>query len=71
VLAWKREATGTSDEAVLDDIKRIFPMGRTGTSGDVADAAEFLVSDGAGFITGVALDIDGGAALNSMPGAAQ
>ena len=70
VLAWKREATGTSDEQVLNDIKRIFPMARTGTTSDVADAVEFLISDAASFITGVALDLDGGASLNSLPGAA-
>ena len=69
VLAWKRQASARSDQEVLDEISRIFPMARTGTPDDIADAAEFLISDAAGFITGIALDVDGGASLNSMPGA--
>jgi NAD(P)-dependent dehydrogenase (short-subunit alcohol dehydrogenase family) len=36
---------------------------RMGTAWDVANAALFLASDEAGFITGVALPVDGGAAL--------
>jgi len=36
------------------------PMGRIGTPEDVVSAVLFLASDGAGFITGAALSIDGG-----------
>ena len=36
------------------------PMGRLGTSEECADAALWLVSDEASFITGVALPVDGG-----------
>jgi len=36
------------------------PLGRMGTAWDVAHAALFLASDEAGFITGVALAVDGG-----------
>lgn len=36
------------------------PMGRLGTSEECADAALWLVSDEASFVTGVALPIDGG-----------
>lgn len=37
------------------------PMGRMATANDVAEAACFLASSAAGFITGVSLPIDGGA----------
>ena len=36
------------------------PLGRAGTPEDVAKAMLFLASDDAGFITGVALPVDGG-----------
>jgi NAD(P)-dependent dehydrogenase (short-subunit alcohol dehydrogenase family) len=36
------------------------PMGRLGTSEECADAALWLVSDEASFVTGVALPVDGG-----------
>jgi NAD(P)-dependent dehydrogenase (short-subunit alcohol dehydrogenase family) len=35
-----------------------------GTAWDVANAALFLASDEAGFITGAALPVDGGGAIN-------
>lgn len=38
----------------------IVPMGRQGTAWDVANAALFLASDEAAFITGVVLPVDGG-----------
>ena len=40
----------------LDEV----PLGRLATAQDVASAARFLASDEAGFITGVALPVDGG-----------
>ena len=39
------------------------PVGRMGTPEDVAHAVSFLASDGAGFVTGQRLLVDGGRAL--------
>ena len=36
------------------------PMGRTGRPEEIANAALFLLSDEASFVTGVALPVDGG-----------
>ncbi|MGW0331811.1 SDR family oxidoreductase [Streptomyces sp. NPDC003011] len=36
------------------------PMRRTGRPQDIAEAAAFLASEAAGYITGVVLDVDGG-----------
>ena len=41
------------------------PMGRMGTGWDVANAALFLASDDAGYITGVCLPVDGGISCKS------
>jgi NAD(P)-dependent dehydrogenase (short-subunit alcohol dehydrogenase family) len=41
-------------------IKKAEPMGRLGSDSDIANAATFLVSDAASFITGVNLVVDGG-----------
>ena len=45
-----------------------YPLGRLGKPQDVAEAALFLASDAAGFITGADLPVDGG--LTAMAGAA-
>ena len=49
-------------EARAEFIKTV-PMGRLSTATDVANAALFLVSDEAEFITGVCLEVDGGRVL--------
>jgi NAD(P)-dependent dehydrogenase (short-subunit alcohol dehydrogenase family) len=52
-----------TDRAVVADARAsVVPLGRQGTAWDVANAAAFLASDDAAFITGVLLPVDGGQA---------
>ncbi len=44
-------------------VVRGIPMGRRASSDDVANAIMFLASDDAAFLTGVALDVDGGRSI--------
>jgi NAD(P)-dependent dehydrogenase (short-subunit alcohol dehydrogenase family) len=71
LLEWKTGHTGKRPDEVLSGIASDLPLGRNATPADVADAVLFLVSDAASFITGIALDVDGGASLNGIPGAAE
>ena len=50
----------TSDPAWVDAARAAIPLGRLGTARDVVNAALFLVSDEASYITGVELVVDGG-----------
>jgi NAD(P)-dependent dehydrogenase (short-subunit alcohol dehydrogenase family) len=43
------------------------PMGKMGTAWDIANAAVFLASDEAKFITGVCLPVDGGQSCTTAP----
>jgi NAD(P)-dependent dehydrogenase (short-subunit alcohol dehydrogenase family) len=54
-----RVAKGNRREDVIADRDRRVPMGRMGTAWDVANAALFLHSDEARFISGVLLVVDG------------
>lgn len=47
-------------EKVLEKIIATIPVGRLGDPHDIARGVLFLVSDGAGFITGSTVDINGG-----------
>jgi NAD(P)-dependent dehydrogenase (short-subunit alcohol dehydrogenase family) len=49
-------------DATTDDILRVIPMARSGTVGEIAATAAFLLSDDAGYITGQSIVADG--ALN-------
>ena len=51
-------ASGAQDPNFL--VSSVIPMGKLGTTGDVADAVAFLMSDMAGHITGCALPVCGG-----------
>ena len=56
-------ATGMVDDLSVEQQKQILdriPMGRFGTSEDVAETILFLSSKGAGYLTGQVLTIDGG-----------
>jgi hypothetical protein len=56
-----------STEHIKEQRANAVPMKRTGTPWDIANAAVFLASDAAGFITGVCLPVDGGHSC-AMPG---
>src|ERR1043166_8656886 len=49
-----------SAEAAVGDVVGLTPLGRLGEVADMADAVVFLASDGARFITGAGLPVDGG-----------
>lgn len=59
-------ATPLTDEwlpARQDEIVKQIPLGRVGRPSDVANAALFLASDEAEYITGICLDVNGGIAM--------
>jgi 3-oxoacyl-[acyl-carrier protein] reductase len=54
------ELTQDLPENLQNEITARTPLGRFGTTEEVADAVAFLVSDEAGYITGQVLAVDGG-----------
>ncbi len=52
--------TDDAYEIFLENAKNTHPLGRPGTSWEIADLIAFLASDQAGWITGVTYSIDGG-----------
>ncbi|MFP4151485.1 MAG: 3-oxoacyl-ACP reductase FabG [Alkalispirochaeta sp.] len=52
--------TETVPQKVLDLMVSRTPLGRMGEPGDIANAATFLASDAASFVTGQVLRVDGG-----------
>lgn len=52
---------GTANKEALDNyISTFVPMNRMGTAQEVAEAVVWLCSDGAGFVTGTTIAVDGG-----------
>jgi len=59
--AVKRMATAEADaDAIRDSLTALHPLGRMGTTEDIAAAIVFLASDESAFMTGAELVIDGG-----------
>jgi len=48
------------DPGLVDRLKALYPLGRLGEPDDIANAALFLASDEASFVTGAVFVIDGG-----------
>jgi len=68
VLAHKIQDGRRTREDVIRSAAATNALGRNATETDVADAVLFLISEQAGFLTGIALDVDGGAHLAAVPG---
>ena len=52
--------TANMNQEALAEASKSIPLGRMGKPEDVAEAAAFLASDAAGYITGHVLSVDGG-----------
>lgn len=57
------EMVDTIPDHLLSSLKDNTPLGRMGTTQDIANAYLFLASDEASFITGTVLNVDGGLVL--------
>lgn len=57
--AFEEKGTGTVKD-FYKNIENNIPLGRLGTPKEIAQAVAFLASEGASYITGVALQVDGG-----------
>lgn len=58
--SWKSEASNMSLDEYYKERGKNLPLKRMGEAEEVADLVAFLVSDRAGFITGTAINMDGG-----------
>lgn len=56
----KSDMTDKLSDAVKESLQKSIPLGRLGLPRDVANAAAFLASDNASYITGQVLVVDGG-----------
>ncbi len=54
------EMTGALKEEIQDALRSRIPLGVFGRGEDVAAAVEYLVSDGARYVTGQTLHVNGG-----------
>ena len=60
VLRWKAAATGAAPEEIRAATAAAIPLGRNAAETDVVAAILFFLGDQAAFLTGSALDVDGG-----------
>jgi 3-oxoacyl-[acyl-carrier protein] reductase len=56
----RREGANVSLEAFIDEAGRGVPLGRMGRAEEFANVATFLASDAASYVTGCAINVDGG-----------
>ena len=57
------DMTGALPEETQEQLKKLIPLGKAGTTKNVADAVTFLASDKAAYITGQVISVDGGMAM--------
>jgi NAD(P)-dependent dehydrogenase (short-subunit alcohol dehydrogenase family) len=65
--SYERFMSREEAQAVLESVDGFHPLGRRGQADDVAEAVVFLAGDGARWITGTTLPIDGGVLAGRSP----
>jgi NAD(P)-dependent dehydrogenase (short-subunit alcohol dehydrogenase family) len=65
--AYERFLSREEAKEVLDSVDGFHPLGRRGQPGDVIEAIAFLAGDGARWITGTTLPVDGGVLAGRSP----
>ena len=65
--AYERFLSHEEAQEVLDAVNGFHPLGRRGQPDDVVSAIAFLAGDGAGWITGTTLPVDGGVLSGRSP----
>lgn len=63
--SWGMANVASPTPQLVEMIRRAVPLKRWGTEDDIADAALFLATDAARFITGTILEVDGGVTIAS------
>jgi NAD(P)-dependent dehydrogenase (short-subunit alcohol dehydrogenase family) len=66
VMSWKTRTTGKPAEEILSATAKAIPLQRNATAADVVNAVMFFLADASAFLTGLALDVDGGS-LSAVP----
>jgi NAD(P)-dependent dehydrogenase (short-subunit alcohol dehydrogenase family) len=65
---WDEYVRRSSDPAALEaQTTALHPIGRRGLPADVGEAALFLATEGASFVTGIDLVVDGGLTIRTHP----
>jgi NAD(P)-dependent dehydrogenase (short-subunit alcohol dehydrogenase family) len=67
--AYERFLSPDEAREVLESVDTFHPLGRRGQPADVVEAILFLAGDGAGWITGTMLPVDGGVLAGRAPAA--
>ena len=67
VMSQRAAALGTSEEEIIESVRRSIPLGRWGEPCDIAEGVAFLCSPAASWITGEVLRISGGLEGVSSP----
>lgn len=65
--AWTHSSTGPMDKKMVKTMKLATPMGRRGTTEEVANVYLFLASDEASYVTGALYMVDGGITVAKGP----
>jgi NAD(P)-dependent dehydrogenase (short-subunit alcohol dehydrogenase family) len=72
VLSWKIQKVGANPQQILAATAAGIPLQRNATTADIVNTVMFFLAERSDFLTGVALDVDGGLlSTMPMPGAAE